>query len=137
MKLVPIPQSDIEGTAPVWFPFLEQIAERTGATEDQLAEEIFQGRVIICLAWEEEQKQAKALAGLQLEQSWAGNLVCHVIWCTGEDRSLWFDLLDQIEGYAASLGCKRVKATCREGWKKPLQAKSYRQTHIVMEKDLH
>lgn len=59
---------------------------------------------------------------------------CCVIICTGEDAHEWYGFLEHIEMWAKNEGCQWMELRARPGWKKLL--KSYRQTHIFLEKRL-
>jgi hypothetical protein len=56
--------------------------------------------------------------------------------CTGEEMVSWYDLIEELEKYARSIGCKKSVAVTREGWKKMLKPKGYMLTHVVLEKTL-
>lgn len=61
---------------------------------------------------------------------------CHVSYATGEDHKEWGELMEQICLWAKSIGCGRVRATCRTGYRKLLTQHAFKQTHIIMDRDL-
>jgi hypothetical protein len=133
LQLIPIPidRDALTHWAPHWAPFLVSVAKRERRPIEWLAEEIMRGETRLALAWDGE--KAHALAGIQLVQRGDG-LVGHIVFCTGQARHDWFDLLDEIERCLKEAGCVGVKTSNRLGWKRALKAKGYRVTHLVMEK---
>lgn len=59
---------------------------------------------------------------------------CSIFIVIGEGREYWQDQIYLIEDWAKSLGCEKVVALARYGWKKIL--KSYKVSHIELEKEL-
>lgn len=63
---------------------------------------------------------------------------CRVLFLGGRDMARWFDeLMGAIEHWARENGCHSMEAVGRPGWKKIGAPLGYRQTHIVMQKELH
>lgn len=54
----------------------------------------------------------------------------------GRDRASWLHLWADLEGFARSIGCKRIEAVARRGWERDLKGLGLRATHTVMEKAL-
>ena len=135
MQLLPVPARQVEPLRPIWEHFARKIAEAGEQTADEVIADITELRLIVLLAWDG--AAARAMAGVEIERDGKGRKVCHVRWCTGYEKDTWFDLIDQIHEWARDhLGCTRMRATARFGWKKALKAKGYRLSHIVMERDL-
>ena len=61
---------------------------------------------------------------------------CEITHCAGADYSQWVDLWSIVEAWAKEIGCKRIKATTRPGWERPLKTFGMKKTHVVLEKDL-
>lgn len=132
--IVPIPTSDLEGTAVHWLPFVQSIADRAGCHLDQLVTDIVSDRVHLILAWEPNEQKALALCGVRIIER-GNDRIGEIVWATGSGREHWFPLIDEIERYHKEhLNCSGMKAVARLGWKKELQRRGYRATHIVMEK---
>ena len=131
---VPLAYGELEGTAPIWMPFLERIARRSRNSIAELAGQVARGEIALHLAWDAEAKQALALAGCRVFLR-GGKRVAELVWCTGAGRHLWLPLLDDIERYHREhLGCVGMNAVARRGWLRELKRRGYRPTHIVMEK---
>jgi hypothetical protein len=134
MQLVPVPIDYVERTLHHWQRHLSSISERTGFSPDEHLAQVRRGEIIPLLAWDG--VRAVALSGARIELNGSGNKVCHLVWCTGEEMGLWFDLLDMIEEWAKEhCGCVGMKATARLGWSRLMKPKGYRTTHVVMEKE--
>lgn len=57
--------------------------------------------------------------------------------CAGKDRHEWRDeILDEIERWAQSKEITRIRTASRPGWKKELKDLGWKETHIVMEKEI-
>lgn len=135
LVLVPVPLDCVAGTKGFWLPFVESIAEHSRSSVDELVNDVETGRVQVHLAWNPETKIAHALAGVEIVK-YADTFVAVVIWATGSGRENWFPLLDEIERcHKEHQNCAAMKVICRPGWKRALQDKGYRMTHLVMEKD--
>ncbi len=61
---------------------------------------------------------------------------CKVIAATGEDAGAWDHLILEIEEWAMTQGCRKMKLETRPGWKKPMAKYGYELTHVILEKDL-
>lgn len=135
MILVPIPPSQIESVRAVVVPFLDGIADRIGVDSTVLWSELIAGDTQAHVVWDETTDEAKALIGTRIFLR-GDRRIGELCWATGSDRGAWFDLIDDLETYLREhQHCVALKAICRPGWKKPLQAKGFRLTHLVMEKN--
>ncbi len=62
--------------------------------------------------------------------------VCRIVLLVGEDMEAWLNLDKGIVAWAGALGCTKIDAICRPGLKKLLPKVGYKQTHIVMSKEI-
>ena len=137
LVLVPIPCRDLARTAPVWLPFVERIAERTRNSVAELLTQIRCGEVHLHLAWDPATRAAHALAGTRILRR-GGQRVGELVWATGSGRRHWLPLIDDLERYHREhLGCVGMNAVARKGWTRDLEARGYRVTHLVFEKDFY
>lgn len=135
IALVPVPTAATNDLIPIWLPFIERIAERGRMSVKLLEDQVASGEVSLCIAWDAEQKRPKALAGIRVIERGAAN-VAEIVWLTGSDKDVWLPLFDDLEMFCRDhLGCPHMKATARPGWKKLLEQRGYRMTHVVMERD--
>ena len=132
MRIVHIGTGDVDDYRDAFRPFIGLISQKIGTTDDAILDEIASGETHIHLAIGD---QPEALAGTRFEKHGDG-LLCHLVWCAGNDAPRWFHLIEAIENWARSHGARRMMATARPGWRKMLTSNDYAMTHVVMEKDL-
>lgn len=136
VALVPIHSDALEGTAHQWLPFVEAIARRTGCHVGQLVALVMSNQVQPLLAWEPEENRALAMCGTSIIER-GDKRIGEIVWATGSGREHWFPLIADVERYhKVHLDCSGMKAIARPGWKRDLQDRGYRMTHIVMERDI-
>jgi hypothetical protein len=142
MQFVPIPHVHLGQLASFWIPFVERVAKRSGRDFDDLQREVMSGEVIVCLAWDENAKEAKAAGGIRPVVR-GKDRVAEIVWLTGHDMKSWVHLFPQLERFVSDpveiggLGCTIVKPIVRPGWSKILKTHGYRVTHAVMEKQIN
>lgn len=135
IHLVPIPLDALDGTAGTWLPFLEAIAKRTRGHVAHLIEMVRSGEVQLHIAWDAEDKTAKALAGTRIVLR-GDDRIGEFVWMSGSGRQHWLPLFDDLERYHRDhLGCAGFRAIARPGWSPFLKSKGYRVTHVTLEKD--
>lgn len=137
MQLVPIETIEhVNGTFPVWFQFLPDIAKRTKEPVADLVAKVANQYVQPILIWDEFENKAVALLGIQYH--YRGNeRIAEWVWMTGKERQRWQDLLPKLEQYLKEHeGCAVIRPICRFGWVPYLKQHGYRPTHIMMEKVL-
>lgn len=62
--------------------------------------------------------------------------VCQILICTGEGREGWQEMVGLLEDWARSQGCDLMRPVARGGWARILKPLGYKQTHVVLEKEL-
>jgi hypothetical protein len=62
--------------------------------------------------------------------------VCQILICTGEGRGQWQEMIGLLEQWARDNGCDIFRPVARTGWARVLKPFGYRQTHVILEKDL-
>jgi hypothetical protein len=106
-------------------------------TSDLNANDIFNGllagRYQLWVAWAE--SDVSALAVTEIRDGVRGKVLSIFI-CTGRNRENWFRHLATIEKWGVSKGCKYASHLMRPGWKRGMKTMGYKQTHILMEKEL-
>jgi len=135
LVLVPIPSESVKGTANVWLPFVQRIAERTRQHVNDLVAQIVANEVQLHLVWDPDTRTAHALAGTRIIRR-GNDRIGEILWTTGIGRRRWLPLLADLETYHRDhLGCAGMTAIARPGWSRDLRAQNYRLTHVVMEKE--
>jgi hypothetical protein len=142
MQFLPVPHVHLSQLAPFWVPFLMKVAERSGRDFAELCQEVMDGVVVVCLAWDEEAKEAKAAGGIRPLMR-GKDRVAEIVWLTGREMKTWVHLFPQLEKFTSDpveiggLGCTIVKPVVRPGWVRILRKYGYRVTHAVMEKKIN
>ena len=62
--------------------------------------------------------------------------ICEITHLTGEGLREWHAAFLEIEKWARSLGCVRIKALARPGYERVGKQYGLRKTHVMLEKDL-
>lgn len=62
--------------------------------------------------------------------------VCRFLCCTGNEAADWIGLIEEIEAWAKSIGCKSFQAECRPGWERYLKPFGYMKHHVILDKEL-
>jgi len=88
------------------------------------------GRALLWLAWD---GKLHGVAITQIQQT-EFEKSCVILACGGTGISEWLPLLETLERYAKSEGCKVIRLFGRKGWMKKLPM--YKQKHIVLERQL-
>lgn len=136
LVLVPVPLDHLEGTAHLWRPYILSIAERSKNDPEAMTAMLYRGEAQAFLVWEPELQKTFAFLGVQYVARGADR-VGQLIWLMGENRAAWAHLFGELETYLRDHeGCKAIKAIARPGWSKHLKLNGYRETHVVMEKEM-
>jgi hypothetical protein len=138
MHLLPIQMTDeaLQEAMPFWLPFLPAIAKRSKEPLRTLFAKVAQKHVQPFLIWSDEINLPEALLGVAYHRR-GDDLIGELVWMTGRGRENWQHLLSDVERYLKDhIGCTIIRPVCRPGWKKFLQARGYRETHVTMEKVL-
>lgn len=136
LVLVPVPLDHLEGTAHLWRPYILSIAERSKNDPEAMTAMLYRGEAQAFLVWEPELQKTFAFLGVQYVARGVDR-VGQLIWLMGENRAAWAHLFGELETYLRDHeGCKAIKAITRPGWSKHLKSNGYRETHVVMEKEM-
>jgi hypothetical protein len=137
MQLVPIPTGGdaVEQHAPLWMPFLSEIARHSGEKFEDLCAFVLRRQIQVILIWDEHAQRAVALIGLRCVKH-GDDIVGELVWLVGRGMKRWVHLRPMLERYLKDIGCQVCRPICREGWKPTLKEAGYKLTHITMEKRL-
>lgn len=78
--------------------------------------------------------EVKAVVLTRVADDAAKSLV--ITHATGNERHMWQHLFPVLLDWGKSIGCTRVEAVTRPGWKKILNKFGLKQTHVVLEMEL-
>lgn len=131
MQMAGVPQDEYPAIAHHIRPFLEAFA-KDGAHTVAFFEAQILDRSMQC--WIAGDGRIKAVC---LTEIGTDDLkTCHVSYATGEDHKEWGGLMEQLCLWAKSIGCVRVRATCRPGYQRLLTQHSFKTSHVVMDRVL-
>lgn len=90
---------------------------------------------------EEKKAQLFIFRGFELVAAWVTTIEdsgsskwIRVMWAGGHGLDDWLHYLTSVEQWGKSLGCTHSVIVGREGWKKKLKDKGYKQTSVILEK---
>lgn len=125
-----VPIENLEELWPMAWPYLEKAIEQGGNEyhiEDvKISCEI--GEYILWIV-----RNGKAAIILEVSDYPLGKQ-CDIVMLGGDGINDWLKELEEIEGWASRVGCKRMILTGRAGWKKKLT--DYKVKTVTMVKEL-
>jgi hypothetical protein len=131
MQMAGVPHDQYDAVAHVVRPFLEGFAADGSHTVDWFESQI-RDRAMQCWIGGD-----GALRVVCLTEIGTDDLkTCHVSYCGGPGFRDWVGLIGQIALWAKEIGCGRVRVTCRPGYRDFLTQHAFKQSHIVMDRDL-
>jgi hypothetical protein len=131
-ELVCVDPQRVEEIWPHVAPLLRAACLRTGLCAfADIEADILCGRSLVWIAWDGQ--AIEAAAATVLIHSEIGK-VCIITTCGGRDMTRWLTLLAEIETYARTEGCARVRIYGRKGWLRVLEG--YEAKHIIMDKEI-
>ena len=141
MNLVRIPIQELEQ---VWG-LVEKDIKSALAYSGQLTDSDFvyetakEGKFQIWVLWDKNQKKTVdkyfGVVVTEIIKRKFGK-VCHIYIATGRQRTKWQHLVNRVEEFAKEEGCKMMELIARPGWKRVYNNYGYKQTHVVLEKQI-
>ena len=117
---------------PLAAAFLTRAAIRGGEFIDGWIDLLANQKAQLWIAWNGEDCEAAAIT--QLVERKNGR-ACQMIACGGRDMRNWLGVLDEIEAWAKTQGCRQFRIPqARKGWARILP--DYDVTGFVMSKDI-
>lgn len=131
-ELVCVDPKRVSEIWPYAGPLLMSACHRTklNALADIQAD-VLAGRSLLWVAWNG--STIVAAAATILINSGVGK-VCVITACGGHDMKRWLPLIGQIESYAKSEDCARIRIYGRKGWLRVLEG--YGSKYAIMDKNL-
>lgn len=131
-ELVCVDPQRIHDIWPHVSPLLRAACFRTGLNAfSDIETDVLGGSSLLWIAWNGH--GIEAAAATVLINSEIGK-VCVITVCGGSGMKRWLPLIGQIENYAKSEGCTRVRIYGRKGWLRVLD--DYEQKHLIMDKEV-
>jgi len=122
----------IDAFAPAIAWHLGEFAKNGESTAADFVEQIRSGHIQLWYVEENGEVVCALLSNISANRL----KTCEITHCAGANYSQWVGLWSIVEGWAKDIGCKRIKATTRPGWERPLKTFGMKKTHVVLEKDL-
>ncbi len=114
----------------VWPHFrgrIEKAINRVGISEfDRIQRDVFNGHALLWLAYQDPIVHAAAVTTIVDD-------VLEIVACGGENLRQFLPLLNDLEAYGRSAGCKASRVIGRKGWIRVL--KNYKQKAVILQKD--
>lgn len=135
VKLARVLPETLEAGWPVVAGLLAPAVERARgeATLESLARDVLEGRMQLWLAL----KEGSVLAAMLTELMEYNSIrVCEIRFLGGAEMDLWTPLLPEIEDWALTNECVKLRAQVRAGLARKLRSEGFEETHRVIVKSL-
>ena len=141
MNLVKIPSSNLDD---VWNLVNKDISEALSYsgnhTDAQFVyETVKENKMQLWVVWNKDKKTTldkyygvvvTEIVKRKLKQS------CNIFIVTGRHRQKWQHLINVLEDFAIENNCTNMELFARKGWQRIMEQFDYKQTHVVLEKQI-
>ena len=141
MNLVRIPSSNLDD---VWNLVNKDISEALSYsgnhTDAQFVyETVKENKMQLWVVWDKDKKTTldkyygvvvTEIVKRKLKQS------CNIFIVTGRHRQKWQHLINVLEDFAVENNCTNMELFARKGWQRIMEQFDYKQTHVVLEKQI-
>ena len=141
MNLVRIPSSNLDD---VWNLVNKDISEALSYsgnhTDAQFVyETVKENKMQLWVVWNKDKKTTldkyygvvvTEIVKRKLKQS------CNIFIVTGKHRQKWQHLISVLEDFAVENNCTNMELIARKGWQRIMEQFDYKQTHVVLEKQI-
>ena len=141
MKLVNIPSSNVDD---VWSLVKKDISEALSYsgnhTDAQFVyDTLKEDKMQLWVVWDKDKPTTlEKYYGVVVTEIVKRKLIqsCNVFIVTGRQRQKWQHLISVLEDFALENNCTNMELIARKGWKKIMEQFEYKQTHVVLEKQI-
>ena len=141
MKLVNIPSSNLDD---VWSLVKKDISEALSYsgnhTDAQFVyESIKENKMQLWVVWDKDKPTTlEKYYGVVVTEIVKRKLIksCNIFIVTGRQRQKWQHLISVLEDFALENNCTNMELIARKGWKRIMEQFEYKQTHVVLEKQI-
>ena len=141
MKLVNIPSSNLDD---VWSLVKKDISEALSYsgnhTDAQFVyETLKQNKMQLWVIWDKNKEATiDKYYGVVVTEIVKRKLIqsCNIFIVTGRHRQKWQHLISVLEDFAIENNCTNMELIARKGWQKIMEQFDYKQTHVVLEKQI-
>ena len=141
MNLVRIPSSNLDD---VWNLVIKDISEALAYsgnhTDAQFVYDcIKENKMQLWIVWNKDKSTTldkyygvvvTEIVKRKLKQS------CNIFVVTGRHRQKWQHLINVLEDFAIENNCNNMELIARKGWQRIMEQFDYKQTHVVLEKQI-
>ena len=138
IDIVFIPTDKVSAVYPMIIREVQKVLAkaRNGYDEKELMKELLSGYFQLWLIWDKDKKEHYGFVITELVERPLSKF-CSVIIMTGKNRQLWqYKVVQTLEDYAIKNDCDRGLALARKGWTKIYKSHGYKETHVLLEKEL-
>ena len=141
MKLVNIPSSNLDD---VWSLVKKDISEALSYsgnhTDAQFVyDTIKQNKMQLWIVWDKDKEATiDKYYGVVVTEIIKRKLIqsCNIFIVTGRHRQKWQHLISVLEDFATDNNCTNMELIARKGWQRIMEQFDYKQTHVVLEKQI-
>jgi len=141
MKLVNIPPSNLDD---VWSLVKKDISEALSYsgnhTDAQFVYDcIKESKMQLWVVWDKEKEATiDKYYGVVVTEIIKRKLIqsCNIFIVTGRHRQKWQHLISVLEDFATDNDCTNMELIARKGWQRIMEQFDYKQTHVVLEKQI-
>ena len=138
IDIVLIPQDKISAVYPMIIRDMQKILAKAknGYNEKHMMQELLSGDYQLWLIWQKEKREHYGFVVTEIVTRPLSKF-CSVIIMTGKERQLWqYKVMKTLERYAIQNGCDKGYSLARKGWTKIYKSHGYKETHVLLEKEL-
>ena len=141
MKLVNIPSSNLDD---VWSLVKKDISEALSYsgnhTDAQFVyDTLKQNKMQLWIVWDKDKEATiDKYYGVVVTEIVKRKLIqsCNIFIVTGRHRQKWQHLISVLEDFATDNDCTNMELIARKGWQRIMEQFDYKQTHVVLEKQI-
>ncbi len=141
MKLVNIPSSNLDD---VWSLVKKDISEALSYsgnhTDAQFVYDcIKESKMQLWVVWDKNKEATiDKYYGVVVTEIIKRKLIqsCNIFIVTGRHRQKWQHLISVLEDFATDNDCTNMELIARKGWQRIMEQFDYKQTHVVLEKQI-
>jgi IS1 family transposase len=141
MNLVNIPSSNLDD---VWSLVKKDISEALSYSGDHTDSQfvydcVKEKKMQLWVVWDKDKKTTiDKYYGVVVTEIVKRKLIqsCNIFIVTGRHRQQWQHLISVLEDFAIENNCTNMELITRKGWQRIMEQFDYKQTHVVLEKQI-
>ncbi len=141
MNLVNIPSSNLDD---VWSLVKKDISEALSYSGDHTDSQfvydcIKEKKMQLWVVWDKDKPTTlEKYYGVVVTEIVKRKLIqsCNIFIVTGRHRQQWQHLINVLEDFAIENNCTNMELIARKGWQRIMEQFDYKQTHVVLEKQI-